>query len=275
MKKDINKKILNIEDLRKSSADMTVEEIKERRKLKKQQKKKKGAFKATVFLIVVAILVLMLTPIFTIEWFEVSGNTKVSDNQILQISELEMGDNLFRFNVKKTKDKIRTISYIDEIKILRWFPSGVKIEVTERIPVASLVTKSGYLNVDKKGVIIEGVKKTTLPVIENIKTTTLKVGNTLKEKETAQIDRLKEVTEIIKQFDISERLTEFGIDKYGNFKFVIDGNKNVVLGEEVRLDYKLKMLKSVVDELSPTEEGTIDLSKEGQALYSPNKDVNK
>ncbi len=269
MKKEENKKILHIDDLRKSAADMTVEEIKERRALKKQQKKKKGAVKFTAFLIVVAILVLMLTPVFTVEWFEVTGNVKISDRQILQASGLEMGDNLFRFNVKKTKDKIRTITYIDEIKILRWLPGGIKITVTERVPVASLKTASGYLNTDKKGKIMEAVKETSLPVVENIKTKTLKVGDFLNKEQIAQIEELMGVADIIKQFDMNDRLTEFGIDSKGNYKFVIDGNKNVVLGEETRLDYKLKMLKTVVDELSPTEEGVIDLSKEGQALYSP------
>ena len=144
MKKKEKGKILNIDELRKSRAEMSVEEIKEARKIKKVQKKKKGAVKFSVFLIIVAILVLMLTPIFTADWFEVTGNTTISDGQILKASGLMKGDNLFRVNVKKTKDKIRTINYIDEVRVLRWLPDGIKISVTERVAVASLKTKSGF-----------------------------------------------------------------------------------------------------------------------------------
>ncbi len=269
MKKEKNLKVLHIDDLRKNLSDMTVDEIKERRKLINKKKKKKSAIRITAFLVIVAVLVLMLTPIFTVKWFEVTGNTKITDKQILEASDLDIGDNLFRFNLKKTKDKIKAITYIDSVKIVRWLPDGIKITVTERTPVAALKSATGFLTVDVKGKIIESVKKTSLPVIENIKTATLKPGEFLNEKQVQQIEELVEVARIINEFEMNDRLTEFGIDKSGNYKFVIDGNKNVVLGEETRIDYKLKMLKAVIDELSPTEEGTIDLSKEGEALYSP------
>ena len=265
MKKE-KEKIFDIEELRKN---MSVEEIKEDRNRKRKKKKKKGKIKFIAFLLVVTVLVLMLTPIFTVQWFEVTGNVKISDSRILKASGIETGDNLFRFNVKRTKDKIRTITQIDEIRILRWFPSGIKIRVTERVPVAALKTKNGYLTTDIKGKLIEAVKETHLPVVENINTTTLKPGDSLKEEQIEIISQLVEVAKIVEDSDLNDRMTEFGIDKSGNYKFLIDGNKNVVLGEETRIDYKLKMLKAVVDELSPAEEGTIDLSKEGQALYSP------
>ena len=55
----------------------------------------------------------------------------------------------------------------------------------------------------------------------------------------------------------------------GNVTFVIDGNKTVKTGGNYRLDYKLMMLEATISELAKSEAGTIDLSVEGQALFSP------
>ena len=53
--------------------------------------------------------------------------------------------------------------------------------------------------------------------------------------------------------------------------YVIDGNKNVITGGNYRLDYKLMMLEATVSELSRSEAGTIDLSTEGEALFTPDE----
>ena len=69
-------------------------------------KKKRGAAKAGLIslLVIVAALVLMLTPWFNITSIRVTGNIYVEEESIIAASKILVGENIFRINIKKSKD---------------------------------------------------------------------------------------------------------------------------------------------------------------------------
>ena len=74
-----------------------------------------------------------------------------------------------------------------------------------------------------------------------------------------------------KNLDMFERVSEINVKDSKNLIFMFDGNKKIIMGENYRTDYKLALLKSTIEELAPSEAGTIDLSSMGQVLSSPNE----
>ena len=54
-----------------------------------------------------------------------------------------------------------------------------------------------------------------------------------------------------------------------NISMIFDNDKEVIFGNTYRMEYKIAMLESALASLAPSEKGTIDLTVEGQALFTP------
>ncbi len=242
------------------------------RKEIRKRKKRAARNRFICFLAVIAVICFLMTPVFNIKWIDVEGNQKTKFGEIVKASGVEYEQNMFRLNIKKSKQQIRTIAYIDDVKIARHISGGVMIKVTEREPVACLKYANGFVLIDKEGRLLETLKEPTgYPEIVGIKLSKQKIGDILKETDEAKIATMDELLDKLKEHELLQRTSKINISKANNAEFVIDGNKNVITGGNYRLDYKLMMLEATVSELSRSEAGTIDLSTEGEALFTPDE----
>ena len=177
---------------------------------------------------------------------------------------------MFRLNIKKSKEAIRTIPYVKDVKIARYLQGGVRIKITERVPVACIKYANGYALIDDEGRLLETSKDTLgYPEIVGIKLAKQKIGDILKETDEAKINAMTEVLNMLGEYELTDRTSLINITKEENVTFVIDGNKKVITGGNYRLDYKLMMLEAAISELAKSEAGTIDLTNEGEALFTP------
>lgn len=235
------------------------------------KRKKQRRITFVVFLLVIAvILALLLTPFFNIKYIDVSGHKKVSQKTIVETSGISYGENIFKLNVKKMKTKLKQLPYIDDVKVVRKIPDVVSFEITERKPIVALVAGESFVYMDENGRFLEIVKQNNLPVLEGVKTR-VELGKFLRDDHPELFEDFIRKYNLLKENSLGERVTSFRADNKGNVSFVIDGTKTVILGEETNVEYKFKMLEKVVAELPPTQKGTIDLSVESKALYSPAK----
>lgn len=238
-----------------------------RNKSIKRKKQRRIAF--AIFLLVIAvILMLLLTPFFDIKYIGVTGHNKIPENMIVETSGISYGENIFKLNVKKMKIKLKELPYVDNVKIIRKLPDSVVIEIGERKPIVSVVVGESFAYMDENGRILEIVKQNNLPVLEGIKTT-IKLGNFISDEYPDMFENFKTQYNLLKENGLSERVSMYKADDSGNVSFVIDGTKIIILGEDVNTEYKFKMLEKVIGELPPTQKGTIDLSVEGKALFTP------
>ncbi|MBQ2896921.1 MAG: FtsQ-type POTRA domain-containing protein [Clostridia bacterium] len=240
-----------------------------RREIRKR-KKRAARNRFICFLAVIAVITFMMTPVFNIKWIDVTGNEKTKFGEIVKASGVDYEQNIFRLNIKKSKAQVKKIAYIDEVSIARHLPGGVMIKVTERVPVACIKYANGYMLIDKTGRLLETVKEQlNFPEIVGIKLAKQKAGETLKTTDEQRIVAMGELLDTLKEHELLERTSLINIKNADNVTFIIDGNKTVKTGGNYRLDYKLKMLEATVSELSRSEAGVIDLSVEGQALFTP------
>ena len=102
-----------------------------------KKKKRKKIFKITkivilIILVVVAIIYLLLSPIFNIEKITVNGIEKLTEEEIISASGIEIGQNTYKINTTKIKEKIKENAYVENVKITRGLPNEIKINVQER-----------------------------------------------------------------------------------------------------------------------------------------------
>ena len=130
-----------------------------RRTVKTKKKKRRTAPKyimrrVTAILLFIAVItgvVLSLTIFFKIEDIQIKGLLEIYTKQeVSAASGLKKGDNILRFSVYNTKNRIcRQLPYISEVVIKRVLPSTVVISVKEEDTAIVVVSKEGSLIVTK------------------------------------------------------------------------------------------------------------------------------
>jgi cell division septal protein FtsQ len=75
--------------------------------------------------------------------------------------------NIVLLNIEALQEKLSTHQWIETVHIRKVFPSTIRIETTERIPIA-LLEKEAYFLIDKDGVILQRIspeERPDLPVL--------------------------------------------------------------------------------------------------------------
>jgi len=107
---------------------------------------------------------------FRIETVRVEENRRVSRDEILALSNIELGTGIFDIDLERIGRKIEENPWIATAQVERRFPRGVVIRVNERVPRA--IVSLGYLYyVDGGGEIfklLEAEDRLDLPVITGI-----------------------------------------------------------------------------------------------------------
>lgn len=234
---------------------------------RKRKKNRRIAF-GVILLLIGVMLALLLLPCFEIKYIDTVGNEKVTHALLTEKSTVVYGENIFKVNIKKGKKQILQIPYVETVKIKRQLPNIVFIEIEERKPIGALPAGEGFALIDKECRILETVPERTVPLIEGLDVKIVE-GEYLNNQVSEFVANFKKLTQLLSNKTIKDRITNYIVDKNGNITFVIDGGKSVILGEEKNIEYKLLLLEAAVNELPPTQRGTIDLSEEGKALFSP------
>lgn len=72
------------------------------------------------------------------EKVEVNGNSLVTADEILGAAEVPTGDPLVRVDLDAIAARVRSLAAIKDVDVSRKWPHGVRIDVTERVPIAVL-----------------------------------------------------------------------------------------------------------------------------------------
>jgi len=119
------------------------------RKGKKHRRGRGRLGKILLFLCAVAVLAALTvgaTVFFQVEQIEVSGNQRYSQEEIVAVTGITPGDNLFRMNKFAIQDHVKEeMPYIEDILIRRKLPSTITVEVKEWDAVAQVMANPGWI----------------------------------------------------------------------------------------------------------------------------------
>ncbi|MEW6541465.1 MAG: FtsQ-type POTRA domain-containing protein [Bacillota bacterium] len=120
--------------------------------------------------ILVAGFILVGSPLFEIDTITVEGNLWLQAEEIIAASGLVPGTNIFRAQTGEARDRLEALPAVREARLVREFPSAVRIVVAERVPVALLSIQGEFWEVDVEGVPVRKKRKgwDDLPVITGV-----------------------------------------------------------------------------------------------------------
>ena len=220
---------------------------------RKKSHKKIIAFFSCCLLIAIVIIFAFTTPIFNITNIEVNGNSKISTDTIISISELKKGQNIFKYN-NTIIQNIKENKYIDEVLLKRKLPGTVIISIKEREIKYQIKLLNSYAYIDKNGYILEvSTVKQEVPIIVGFNME----ENELINKRRLEIEDLEELNKILKVMDAAKTIningiiTEINIENRDNYYLYIESqNKKVYIGDTSNLTKKMLYIKKILEEES-------------------------
>ena len=266
-KQNENIKIKN--DKQREKKNQTIEDF-DYAKLKRSIKLRKiSKYVALVVMILAVIIIAMFSPIFNIKVINVQGNKKLTQNEIISLSQIQLEENTFKINKAKVSNSIKENAYIASVKISRNLPSTINIEIQEREAMYQIEYANGYVYIDKQGYMLEiSEEKQNFPILQGILTenTNFETGNRLNKEDLNKLEVVYKIVEAAEANEIANLITRIDIENIQNLKLSFESkNKVAYLGDSSNLVDKIIRVKMILEQ----EEGNsgeifvnMDLNKE-------------
>lgn len=240
---------------------------KKQAKLIRKKKRIKRFIKWTsLFLIIIGgIVFALVSPIFNIDEIQVYNNNQISTDTIISLSQLQLGQNVFRFNSGKVKNEIKTNPYIENVKVNRKIPSKIEITVEERERNYNIEFLNGFAYINNQGYILEiSDQKLDLPTIQGTVTEQeyFVAGNRLNMQDLAKLEIVIQIMNICKNYSLDNKVTNIDIsDKNNYIIFMEEEKKSIYLGDESNLSNKMLYIPTILKE-NQGKEGNIYIDKD-------------
>ena len=245
-----NKKTKNIKKTKKSKKNV------QKNHKEKTNKKQKSSFKfikwTSLFIfLILAIILFIKSPIFNIKEIKVINNNKISSEEIIKLSTLELGNNMFKYQNRTIKNGIKTNAYIENVKVKRAINGIVTLEIEERKPTYMLKFANAYVYINNQGYMLEMTQTPIeVPMIIGFETPTeeIKEGNRLCIKDLEKLEDVIKIMNSAGETALSNKITSVDITNKNNYKLIIDSeNKTVQFGDTTNINVKLLKIYEILE----------------------------
>lgn len=250
----------------------TVQKNQPRKKLTPQQelarKKRKVIFRITKWMMLLAIIIgaiiyALLSPIFNIKNISVAGNSKISTEEIISLSGIELEQNMFQYRKEDVKSRIKENAYIDTVKVSRKIPDTIDIIVSERKASFLIQFANAYAYISSQGYILEiSNQKVDLPILVGFQTEqeNIQTGYRLCVEDLKKLGDVLKIMEAATSNGLEKFITQIDISDDDNYILTLAKKKKIVyLGDTSNLSTKMLWILKF-NELEGNTQGDIILN---------------
>ena len=241
----------------------------------KSNKKINPTFRIVKWTSLVAIIIaggiyFMLSPFFNIKEIDVQGIDRLTREEIISLSRIELNENTFKLQTNEVQQLIKQNAYIDKVIVKRKFPDKIEIKVTERKPTYMILFGNAYIYINNQGYLLE-VANTPLkiPAITGFLTPENEIheGNRLCSEDLQRLDQVLQIMKSAESNGIKELITKINIEDKQDYILELNSEKKIVhIGDNTNLSTKMLYVVSILNE-NKNVEGEIfvntDLNNKG------------
>ena len=243
----------------------------EKPRKRRKHKKKHYLLRIVIVLVVIAAAAACAKlPYFQTEVIAVIGNEEVTDEEIIKLSGLQVGDSVFSVVPIVTHHKIKENLYIESVNINIRPPDKIEIVVKERDNLAQFEKDGKFVVTDSKGMVLDISKEqrqTTL--IEGLTVTGAEKKETIEIKESGGLDRVLDLITTTDENDLYFKRIVFKDGKVSAYVY----DELVCVGKYNDLMSAISSgtLKKVLYDLyqKGTEKGTINVYNNDYCFFTP------
>ncbi len=213
------------------------------------KRRSKGLLIAAVLAAVLAFGLLLAVTIFQIRDIEVTGNSHYSAQEIIDkvITDKYSTNSLYLYFKYQYLDT-EAIPFVDKIEVSLASPGQVKLRVYEKSIVGYVTYMGANLYFDKDGIVVESSSEVTegIPRISGLKFDSLALYQKLNVKDDSIFERILDITQLVKKYELSPDRIEFGANLHLTLYFE---QMRVALGNSGSLDEKVGRLYELYPDL--------------------------
>jgi len=221
--------------------------------------------------VVILVTACLFTPLFNISDIEVTGNSIVTDKEIIKISGIKKNENVFRMNSGKAEKAISENGYIETVRVVKKFPARVVIEITESNEIAYVAFSGNYVGISDKGKVTSITKSSKLKpkkmIISGFGVKSAQVSQPIEGKKQEKTELVRELLEALQSNKLASFVKKADISDTQNILLVLTNGTEIIIGKNEQMDYKLKCLNTVLEELGEIRGGKINLSDPTDIIY--------
>lgn len=229
----------------------------------KRRNNMSGYYALAIVLGAVILLVLCMTWVFNydVENIKINGVTLYTNEQILVVGGVADGGNLIRTDTDLIEERLtQNLVYIDKAEVKKKYPSGLEINVTEAVKAADIEYKGQYYVLSESGKLLEcgnTERNENIALVKGIELKSLNPGEKLQATDVMKTKILNQLIELTYEMNF-ENITEIDLSDRTDIILKYDDRITIYIGSSVDMDYKLKYIKTVIDErLSDNYRGTL------------------
>lgn len=245
--------------------------------------KKRGSILAPIsFVLIFAAIMFGMGVFFRVQTIEVIGADSYTDEEVIEASGVEIGDNLFFINRFSASSLIFTkLPFVEEASIERIMPNKIIITVSESSAMAYLDWLGQKWMMTASCKMLRSATDDELRgLIEVLNVSPARdengdyklEGGTLLEVDPGERLKLSYLQELLRAFQslgMTADVEELDLENPANPTFRYLDRFTVKMGPNDNTDYKLRMLLSAVDQMESDLTGVVDLSEGTSVHVSP------
>ena len=241
---------------------------------KHNRRRRRGSFAPLYKLLCLALIMgavaAAMAIFFKVEKIEVSGNSRYTSQQVVDVCGVEQGDNLFFMNKYEVAGRIsQALPYVESVSINRKLPESLRIRVTECVCDVALEQAGGVWLLCQTGKVVDfvEVKPEGSAVVTGVTLAEPAVGGSLAAAEgsEAALAELRALLDHLRAKGMLADVQEIHLEREDCVSFRYLDRLNVEIPWESDLDYKLDFLAAVVAKLEDYETGTLKMMVDGEA----------
>lgn len=236
---------------------------KKKKEVKKKEDKRgnfiKGLIKWTILLgaLIAAFVFFMMSPLFNIAEIHVTGNNAISEDTIISLSEITIGENIYKTSKKKIVKRIKQNAYIDMVEVKRILPNQIELNIRERNATYMLEYAGSFVYINNQGYILEiSNEALDIPIITGYSTSQeeLQVGSRLNEEDLNKLEMVLKIIDSTQNNGITSKINRINIENKQNYTLRMEEEKKIIyLGDASNLSNRMLYLKAVLKDTKGLE----------------------
>lgn len=223
-------------------------------KLSKKTLQKKKPFTeimVAIAIIIAAVVFVLVSGTFDVEEIVVENNQTISTEKMISFSGIQKGTNIFAVSKKNVKNRLRELSYINDVKVKRIWPNKIKLEVVERTADFALQLAGSYVYIDKQGYVLEiSTQPPQVPSIIGFTTdlSNIKENDQLVQEDLQKMNMILKIMETAQNVNLEKLITRIDVSNKMNYTIYLDTeNKIAYLGDGSQLNIRFLYVKKLLE----------------------------
>lgn len=223
-------------------------------KLSKKTLEKKKPFTEWMIafvIIIAAIAFVLVSGTFDVAEIVVENNQTISAEKIISFSGIQKGTNIFAVSKKNVKNRLKELSYLNDVKVKKVLPNKIELIAEERTVDFSMQLANSYVYIDKQGYVLEiSTQAPQVPVIIGFTTdlSNIKENDQLVQEDLQKMNMVLKIMEMAQNVNLEKLITRIDVSNKMNYTIYLDTeNKIAYLGDGSQLNIRFLYVKKLLE----------------------------